>query len=161
MHRGSSRFPMGASGLLHVGRGGCEHPPYWKCYECGYLSGDVGGGAAGSPRAPSGKSSFRPSPFSFFGSPSIALVRTVIEIYEDFDLELPVNTINFVMWPGAIGVAAATFAPTLLMCGMPWLPYPKAAAWLASLLFLAVVLFLATVAIFAVVPLVSVKLVLA
>lgn len=88
-----------------------------------------------------------------------ALVRTVIEIYEDFDLELPVNTINFVLRPGAIGVAAATFAPTLLMCGMPWLPYPKAAAWLASLLFLAVVLFLATVAVFAVVPLMSIKLV--
>jgi hypothetical protein len=52
-----------------------------------------------------------------------ALVRTVIEIYEEFDLELPVNTINFVMRPGAIGVTAATFAPTLLMCGMPWLPY--------------------------------------
>jgi hypothetical protein len=88
-----------------------------------------------------------------------ALVRTVIEIYEDFDLELPVNTINFVMRPGAVGVAAATFAPTLLMCGMPWLPYPKAAAWLASLLFLAVVLLLMTVAVFAVVPLVSIKLV--
>ena len=42
-----------------------------------------------------------------------ALVRTVIEIYEDFDLEVPVNTINFVMRPGAIGVAAATLGMML------------------------------------------------
>ena len=69
-------------------------------------------------------------------------------------------TIDYVMRPGPRGVAVATFLPTLLMCGMPWLPYPKAAAWLASLLFLAVVLLLATVAVFAVVPLVSIKLVL-
>jgi hypothetical protein len=87
-----------------------------------------------------------------------ALVRTAVEIYEDFDLALPVNTINFVMRPGAIGVAAATFAPTLLMCGMPWLPYPKAAAWLASLLFLAIAFWLSLVALFAVTPLVDLKL---
>jgi hypothetical protein len=94
----------------------------------------------------------------FFWVAVNALVRTVIEIYEDFDLELPVNTINFVMRPGAIGVAAATFAPTLLMCGMPWLPYPKAAAWLASLLFLAIAFWLSLVALFAVTPLVDLKL---
>jgi hypothetical protein len=88
-----------------------------------------------------------------------ALVRTAVEIYEDFDLALPVNTINFVMRPGAIGVAAATFAPTLLMCGMPWLPYPKAAAWLASLLFLAIVFWLSLVVLFAVTPLMDLKLV--
>jgi hypothetical protein len=70
-----------------------------------------------------------------------------------------VNTINFVMRPGAIGVAAATFAPTLLMCGMPWLPYPKAAAWLAALLFLAIVFWLSLVALFAVTPLMDLKLV--
>jgi hypothetical protein len=88
-----------------------------------------------------------------------AVVRTAVEIYEDFDLELPVNTINFVMRPGAVGVAAATFAPTLLMCGMPWLPYPKAAAWLASLLFLAIVFWLSLVVLFAVTPLMDLKLV--
>jgi hypothetical protein len=59
----------------------------------------------------------------------------------------------------AIGVAAATFAPTLLMCGMPWLPYPKTAAWLASLLFLAIVFWLSLVALFAVTPLMDLKLV--
>lgn len=37
-----------------------------------------------------------------------ALVRAAIEIYEEFDLELPVNTINFVVRPGAAGVGAVT-----------------------------------------------------
>ena len=43
-----------------------------------------------------------------------ALVRTAIEIYEEFDLELPVNTINFVMRPGAAGVGAVTLVMTLV-----------------------------------------------
>ena len=33
-----------------------------------------------------------------------ALVRTAIELHEKFDLELPVNTINFVVRPGAAGL---------------------------------------------------------
>jgi hypothetical protein len=89
-----------------------------------------------------------------------ALVRTVIDIYEDIDMELPVITIDYVMRPGPRGVAIATFLPTLLMCGMPWLPYPKAAPWLASLLFLAAVFILATVVFSATVPLVDIKIVL-
>ena len=38
-----------------------------------------------------------------------ALVRTAIELYEEFDLELPVNTINFVVRPGAAGVMLGFF----------------------------------------------------
>jgi hypothetical protein len=93
----------------------------------------------------------------FFWRAVDALMRTAIKIYEDFDLELPVNTINFVLRPGPIGVAAGTLAMTLLMVATLWLPYSKAAAWLVSLLFLAIVLLLALVALFAIMPLTDIR----
>lgn len=88
-----------------------------------------------------------------------ALVRTAIEIYEEFDLELPVNTINFVWRPGAAGVGAVTLGLTLLMGAAVWLPSAKWAGWLAAGLFLATVFYLAVVALFAVAPLVDIRLV--
>ena len=51
-----------------------------------------------------------------------ALVRTAVEIYEEFDLELPVNTINFVWRPGSAGVGAVTLVMTLLMGAVVWWP---------------------------------------
>lgn len=87
-----------------------------------------------------------------------ALVRTAIELYEEFDLGLPVNTINFVWRPGAAGVGAVTLGMTLLMGAVVWLPSAKWAGWLASGLFLATVFYLALVALFAVTPLLDLKL---
>ena len=88
-----------------------------------------------------------------------ALVRTAIELYEEFDLELPVNTINFVWRPGAAGVGAVTLGMTLLMGAAVWFPSAKWAGWLASGLFLATVFYLALVAWFAMTPLLDLKLV--
>lgn len=86
-----------------------------------------------------------------------ALVMTVIEIYEDFDLELSANTLNFVTGPGPVGVGAVTLGLTLLMAGMLWLPASRWAGWLASLQFLATVCWLALVALFAVTPLLDMR----
>jgi hypothetical protein len=86
-----------------------------------------------------------------------ALVRTAIELYEEFDLELPVNTINFVVRPGAAGVGAVTLVMTLVMGAMVWWPSAKWAGWLASGLFLATVFYLALVALFAVTPLTDIR----
>ena len=86
-------------------------------------------------------------------------VRTALEIYEEFDLELPVNTINWVGGRGGGGGGAVTLGMTLLMGAAVWFPSAKWAGWLASGLFLATVFYLALVAWFAMTPLLDLKLV--
>jgi hypothetical protein len=88
----------------------------------------------------------------FFWMAANAVVRVALSLYVEFDLELPVNTINFVVWPGPMGIGLATLAPGLVMLVMPWFPFPKLAAGMASLLFLGAVFFLAFVVVSAVLP---------
>ncbi|WP_428307249.1 hypothetical protein [Lacipirellula sp.] len=89
----------------------------------------------------------------FFWMATNAVVRVALPLYVDLDLELPVNTINFVVWPGPVGIGLATLLAVLVMLAMPWFPYPKLAAVVASLVFLVAVYLLAIVVVSAVLPL--------
>lgn len=88
----------------------------------------------------------------FFWMATNAVVRVALPLYVDLDLELPVNTLNFVVWPGPVGIGVATLLAGSAMLVMPWFPYPKLAAVLASLLFLVAVFLLGLVVVSAVLP---------
>lgn len=88
----------------------------------------------------------------FFWMTANAVVRVALPLYAEFDLELPVNTINFVVWPGPVGIGVATLLAGIAMLVTPWFPYSKLAAGVASLLFLGAVFCLGFVVVFAVMP---------
>lgn len=62
----------------------------------------------------------------FFWMATNAVVRVALPLYVDLDLELPVNTLNFVVWPGPVGIGVATMLAGIATLVMPVVPLSEA-----------------------------------